>query len=84
MKVRITWTSIIRASRTLSLSIVGPKAGAPALLGVRDGDGVGGGKGWSNGAPYGRCTVKDGCGAMIGTDMEAGDAEIAEEEALGA
>lgn len=29
-------------------------------LGVRDGDGVGGGKGWSNGEPYSRCKLNGG------------------------
>jgi len=28
---------------------------------VRDGGGAGGGKGWSRGAPYGRCIVTGGC-----------------------
>lgn len=42
---RDTWTSIRNASRTLSLLIRAPSLGRGVELGVRDGGGVGGGKG---------------------------------------
>lgn len=53
---KLTWTSLNNESRTLSLMTTGPMF----WLGVSDADGVGGGKGWSNGVPYGRCRVTGG------------------------
>lgn len=36
---------------------------------MRDREGAGGGKGWSKGAPYGRCIVTGGCsGGAVGTE----------------
>lgn len=49
--------------------------------GVRDGDGAGGGKGWSKGAPYVRCWVKGGLSrGAVGKDVETGGTICAEEE----
>lgn len=61
-----TCTSRNNASRTLSFVITGPLG-----AGVRDGGGVGGGKGWSKGVPYGCCMVRGGCrGGAVGIEDE--------------
>lgn len=76
-----TWESIKSASRTFSLVIRGLSIEAGVGLGVRDGGGVGGGKGWSIGVPYGRCRLKGGLiAAAVGTDEEIGGIINADEE----
>lgn len=76
-----TWTSIRSASRTFSLVIRGLSIEVGAAAGVRDGGGVGGGKGWSIGVPYGRCRFRGGWRvAAVGTDEEVGGIINADEE----
>ncbi len=79
-----TWTSIRSVSRTLSLLIRSPSF-VGEELGVSDNGGVGGGKGWSIGVPYGRCRFRGGwrTGA-VGTDEEIGGIINADEEEGGA
>ena len=51
-------------------------------LGVRDGGGVGGGKGWSIGVPYGRCRFRGGwsAGALVSGEEIGGGSNTDEEE----
>lgn len=51
---------------------------------MRDGGGAGGGKGWSRGAPYGRCIVMGGCsGGAVGIEEAIGGIGNGEDEGGG-
>lgn len=68
-KLWSTWTNDKSALRTLSL----PITGLELEMGVRERGGIGGGKGWSTGVPYGRGIFREWLPTELGsTDEEIG------------
>lgn len=67
---------------TFSRLITGAWLGGGGVgIGVRDGGGVGGGKGWSNGAPYGCWRLTEGFrGGAVGNGVVIGGIILADEE----